>query len=479
MQQLVNVGAADVHALPFAAGDFDLVVAVGVLPWLHTPASAVREMARVLRDDGQVVLTADNGARLTSFTDPREILARTPLRRLYHKLRRRPGVAMSRLDFPRRIDRLVHEGGLRTLERRTVGFGPMSCSAGRCSASVGASASTNACSVWPTAACRWCSGRGGTSSCARESRNAGMRILVTGASGFIGHVACARLLQNGHEVAALVRRPGSQPAGTRAVPGDLADGRRLTEAVAGERPDCVVHLAAEIASQRSEKKIHAVNAEGTRRLIDACLAAPRGELGRGPRVVFASTVVTGDAGGAVLTEDTPLPVQTPYGRSKLAGERLVLDSGLPAVVIRPSHVYGPGGWYANELVAHLRQPGRFAVIGSGANLWDVVHVDDVAGALALAVDASATGATYHVVDDEPITFYQFMALTAAALGLGPPRRVPVALARAIAGANAVAAVVRSARSSNAKIKRELGWSPRFATAHEGVADAVGRLLAAG
>ncbi len=124
--ELVKVGAADVHALPFAAGDFDLVVAVGVLPWLHTPASAVREMARVLRDDGQVVLTADNGARLTSFTDPREILARTPLRSLYHKLRRRPGVAMSRLDFPRRIDRLVREGGLQTLECRTVGFGPMS-----------------------------------------------------------------------------------------------------------------------------------------------------------------------------------------------------------------------------------------------------------------------------------------------------------------------------------------------------------------
>jgi nucleoside-diphosphate-sugar epimerase len=306
-----------------------------------------------------------------------------------------------------------------------------------------------------------------------------MRILVTGASGFIGHVACARLLQRGHEVAALVRRPGSQPPGTRAVAGVLSEGRRLTGTVGAERPDCVVHLAAEIASQRSARKIDEVNVDGTRRLIDACLAAPRGEIERGPRVVFASTVVTGDAGGALLTEETPLPVQTPYGRSKLAGERLVLESGLPCVVIRPSHVYGPGGWYANELVAHLRQPGRFAVIGGGENLWDVVHVDDVATALALAVDAPAAAEIYHVVDDEPVTFYEFMALTATALGIGAPRRVPVALARAIAGRNAVAAVVRSARSSNAKIKRELGWRPRFATAREGVVDAVTHLLAAG
>ncbi len=71
-----------------------------------------------------------------------------------------------------------------------------------------------------------------------------------------------------------------------------------------------------------------------------------------------------------------------------------------------------------------------------------------------------------------------MALTASRLGLGPPRRVPAPLARLVAGRSAVAAAVRSARSSNAKIKRELDWRPRFASAREGVADAVARLAAA-
>jgi nucleoside-diphosphate-sugar epimerase len=143
-----------------------------------------------------------------------------------------------------------------------------------------------------------------------------MRIIVTGASGFIGKALCAALLQWGHEVGALVRRPGSEPPGTRAV--------------------------------------------------------------------------------AVL------PVQTPYGRSKQDGERRVPQAGLPAVVIRPSHVYGPGGWYANELVPRLRLPGRFAVIGRGENLWDVVHVEDVVGALALAAERAAPGSIYHVVADEPM-----------------------------------------------------------------------------
>ncbi len=304
-----------------------------------------------------------------------------------------------------------------------------------------------------------------------------MRVLVTGASGFIGGVVCRRLLAEGHDVSALVRRPGSEPAGTQPVAGDLAGGE-MTAALEAAAPQCVVHLAAEIASQRSAAKVRAVNVDGTRRLLEACLALAGDDPARGPRVIFSSTVVTGEAGGRLLTEEEPLPVQTPYGRSKQECEAMLRASGLPIAVIRPSHVYGPGGWYAQELVPRLRAPGRFAVIGSGENLWDVVHVEDVASAILLAAGSErATGRTYHVADDEPVTFYDFMALTAKGLGVGPPRRIPIGLARLAAGRNAVAAVVRSARSSNARIKEELGWSPRFPTAREGVPDALARLAA--
>jgi nucleoside-diphosphate-sugar epimerase len=301
-----------------------------------------------------------------------------------------------------------------------------------------------------------------------------VRVLVTGASGFIGGVVCRRALEQGHEVFALVRRNGSEPPGTRPLAGSLDADGGLGEALSRARPGCVVHLAAEIASQRDARKVSEVNVGGTRRLLDACIA-----LGERPRFVFSSTVVTGDPHGALLTEESPLPVETPYGRSKQECERMVLESGLPAVVIRPSHVYGPGGWYGEELVPRLRQPGRFAVIGSGENLWDVVHVEDVASAILLASsEKAADGRIYHVADDEPITFYDFMALTAAELGVGRPRRIPAPVARLVAGRNAVDAVVRSARSSNARIKQELGWGPRFPTAREGVPDTVARLVAA-
>jgi 2-alkyl-3-oxoalkanoate reductase len=115
------------------------------------------------------------------------------------------------------------------------------------------------------------------------------------------------------------------------------------------------------------------------------------------------------------------------------------------------------------------------VIGSGENWWDVVRVEDVASACADAAERAPAGALYHVVDDEPIHFYDFVALAATALGKGPPRRIPAWLARLAAGADPVRAVTRSAKSSNARIKSELGWVPRFPTAHQGVPDAIARL----
>jgi nucleoside-diphosphate-sugar epimerase len=296
-----------------------------------------------------------------------------------------------------------------------------------------------------------------------------VKVLVTGASGFLGHAVCAELRGRDHEVAALVRRPGSEPAETTAANGDLADGDALVRVVESVHPDCVIHLAAEIASQRDAGRIDEVNVNGTRRLLAACAAAD------GPRFVFTSTVVTGDAGGAELDEDSPLPVETAYGRSKQEGERLVRASGLSNVIIRPSHVYGPGGWYADEFVKRLRQPGRFAVVGRGDNWWDVVRVEDVASACVDAAERAPSNAVYHVVDDEPIRYYDFVALTAEALGVGRPRRIPAWLARLVAGEDPVRAVVRSARSVNHRIKTELGWTPRYPSAREGVPDAVAKL----
>jgi len=82
-----------------------------------------------------------------------------------------------------------------------------------------------------------------------------VKVLVTGASGFLGGAVCAHLRERGHDVSGLARRPGSVPDGVEELRGDLADGEGLRTALAAARPEGVVHLAAEIASQRDEERI--------------------------------------------------------------------------------------------------------------------------------------------------------------------------------------------------------------------------------
>lgn len=291
---------------------------------------------------------------------------------------------------------------------------------------------------------------------------------MTGASGFIGSVLARRLIDRGHAVVALCRSQSSaavaRKEGYATALGDLGDRDALTRVLEKECPQAVVHLAAVIATTRSAKTVDEVNRMGTENLAAAAIRA------KVRRFVFASTVVTGDAQGRLLTEEEPLPVATPYGRAKQASEVALFEAGragsLEPVVLRPSHVYGPGGWFAG-LVRDLRR-GRFFVPGSGENLWDMAHVEDVAEAFALAATAERPRNLYHVVDDTPVTMNQVVGAAATALGQSPPRHVPVWLARLVAGRNAIDAAVRSARSSNRRLKNDLGWTPRYRSSLEAI-----------
>jgi len=290
-----------------------------------------------------------------------------------------------------------------------------------------------------------------------------MQVLLTGASGFVGGALLDALQGRGHRISALVRSDTARAAlGGRAIPikGDLDRPEGLAPALAQAAPDVVVHLAARIATTRDDRAIARTNTRGTEHLIQAATAAGI------RRFVFTSTVVTGEADGALLQEDTPLPVASAYGRSKQASEATLFaaaDRGdMEAVVLRPSHVYGPGGWFGG--LVREAAAGRLLVPGSGANYWDMLHVDDLVAALLIAVEHSSPGRLYHVADDTPVRMREVFSAINAALGRRPPRSVPVWLARLIRGRPAIDAAVRSARSSNTRIKRELGWSPEHPAA---------------
>jgi D-aspartate ligase len=124
----VSVRVADVHRLPFEDGAFSLIVALGVLPWLHDPATAVAELARVLARDGSIILTADNRDRLNRLVDPRENGLLAPLRPVKRTLWRPVAdaevSAPARRHTPGNVDRLLAEAGIAVTRRTTVGYGP-------------------------------------------------------------------------------------------------------------------------------------------------------------------------------------------------------------------------------------------------------------------------------------------------------------------------------------------------------------------
>jgi 2-polyprenyl-3-methyl-5-hydroxy-6-metoxy-1,4-benzoquinol methylase len=124
---VVRTSLADAHALAFEPGHFELVVALGVLPWLEDPAAALREIARVLRPGGHAIITADNQARLAYFVDPMRNPALAGFRRALKARAARAGLIHSRPQpsqfWAREVLGIAAAAGLQVVERRTFGFG--------------------------------------------------------------------------------------------------------------------------------------------------------------------------------------------------------------------------------------------------------------------------------------------------------------------------------------------------------------------
>lgn len=124
----VTIREADVHDLSFGDGEFALIVALGVLPWLHDPVAAVAELARVLAPDGWIILTADNRRRLNRLVEPRENPLLSPLRPVKRMLSGPSSVrhdsAPSYRHLPREVDEMLAGAGIAVARRTTVGYGP-------------------------------------------------------------------------------------------------------------------------------------------------------------------------------------------------------------------------------------------------------------------------------------------------------------------------------------------------------------------
>jgi len=289
------------------------------------------------------------------------------------------------------------------------------------------------------------------------------RVLVTGANGFVGRPLCRHLVRAGWTVRAAVRRREAVdllPAGVE--PHLLAGDAPWDAAVAGvER---VVHLISRAAHRHGRDRARrlAADVEGTRRLGLSCLRAGV------RRLVYVSSIkAVGEGAGSPYDERSPCRPRDAYGRAKLEAERLVqgLPGPLETVVVRPPLVYGPG--VKGNLLRLLRLVALPVPLPLSRvdNRRSLVHVDNLAGALACCLEhPGAAGAVWHVADEPPLSTPDLIRRLAAALGRRPllvpaPPRLLDAAGRLLGREEEAARLLGSLVVVSDRIREQLRWRP--------------------
>lgn len=304
--------------------------------------------------------------------------------------------------------------------------------------------------------------------------------LLTGITGFMaGHLA-ERLLAEGAAVRGTARRPQAFAVsesskvlrGIAVVHADLLDAEALRAAAQGCR--AVVHIAAWTGgAELSEAAGLSVNVEGTRNVLAAAQAAGV------ERFIYLSSVAVYGLNRAPLIDETAAtpPVGQAYPDSKIAAEKLVRESGLPYVIIRPASTYGPRGsaWTVGPI--EQIKAGRLVLLGADRGLVTPGYIDNVVDGLLLALThPAALGETFNLCDDRAVTYREFYLAYARMLGLGRlpavpgwfaqlARSAPATVARRILGRPAVGPWSLHFRRNPSqfsveKARRLLGYAPR-------------------
>jgi 2-alkyl-3-oxoalkanoate reductase len=298
-----------------------------------------------------------------------------------------------------------------------------------------------------------------------------MRVMVVGASGAIGTRLVPQLTGRGHEVIGTFRSPENaervRALGAQPVALDLLDPAAVRQAVLGTEPEVIIHQATALAGMRFSRSLdrsfaptNRLRTEGT----DALLAAARQA---GVRRFIAQSFAPYRylrEGGMVKTEDDPLDPRPPAMMRETTAAMNHLDQAVTeagGIALRYGGFYG-----APDVMTKAIRKRQYPMVGDGSGVMPFIHLDDAASATVLALDHQGP-AIYNIVDDEPAPMREWLPALAGALGAKPPRRVPAWLAGLIAGQGMVTMAAESRGASNAKAKKELGWTLRYPSWRQG------------
>ncbi len=310
-----------------------------------------------------------------------------------------------------------------------------------------------------------------------------MKVFVTGGTGAIGKFLLPLLLENKHEVVALTRSvikaTALEEAGVSAVIADPLDKNALTAAVRRAEPEVIIHELTALSKAGNFRKLDQEFALTNRfrtEVTDTLLAAAR-TIGTRRFITqsycgwpYAKT------GGPVKTEEDPLDPKPPESFTRTLAaiksqeDKIRATTFLQGVALRYGNFYGPGTAIGKRgVVVEMVRKRRLPIIGGGGGVWSFIHILDAARATLAAMTRGAPG-IYNIVDDEPAKVSTWLPALAAAVGAKPPYKIPHWLGELMVGKAGVMMMTQIRGCSNAKAKRDLGWTPVYPSWRVGFAD---------
>ncbi|MCB9134127.1 MAG: NAD-dependent epimerase/dehydratase family protein [Anaerolineales bacterium] len=241
------------------------------------------------------------------------------------------------------------------------------------------------------------------------------KILITGATGFIGGAIARRLLADGHNVRVLARDPAraGDLAGAEIARGDLLDRESLRAGVAGCQ--IVIHCAGAINLFEDTAVYRQINAEGSNNICRAAL-----EAGVERMVYTSSLLVHGVEPAREVSEEAPMKMcGDAYVDTKIEGEQIArewLAKGLQVVIVRPGQVYGPRDWTWTYTPFNLIKRNLMTYADGGKGLIQPIFIEDLVDGYLAALEKGQVGEAYLLLNEKPVEIRQFFGFYAQMLG---------------------------------------------------------------